>query len=258
MSYTINILAKLSDVTPRTLRFYDQIGLLKPAYIAENGYRLYEEKELLRLQQILFFKELGFELKDIQEALTQKGFDQRVALKEHKTALLANMKRQRALVQTIDKTLNHLDGQTPISREDIFKGFTHSKAQEELQTKLVDSWTKYFGEEKGRQQLKDALEMTRHWTLEELNNYYGRVQKIVDSAFEMLSQAIPAEAHEAQALMQTHCALLREAQVVDKTFYINLSNYMCDPTQKAVLDTTHPGTAEYMAKAMQIFAEANL
>lgn len=69
MNYTINKLALLSGVTVRTLRFYDEIGLLKPAHVAENGYRYYGQKELLLLQQILFFREIGFDLKQIQDII---------------------------------------------------------------------------------------------------------------------------------------------------------------------------------------------
>lgn len=67
MAYTVNKLAKCSGVSARTLRFYDEIGLLKPAYVGDNDYRYYEEEQLLMLQQILFYRELGFPLNDIFE-----------------------------------------------------------------------------------------------------------------------------------------------------------------------------------------------
>jgi MerR family transcriptional regulator, thiopeptide resistance regulator len=75
MAYTVTKLAKISGVSVRTLHFYDEIGLLKPAYYGSNGYRYYEEEQLLTLQQILFFKELGFELKRIQSILRKSNFD---------------------------------------------------------------------------------------------------------------------------------------------------------------------------------------
>ena len=74
MSYTIKKLAVMSGVSVRTLHFYDEVGLLKPAYIGANGYRHYEEPQLLMLQQILFYRELGFELKRIKEILSQRKF----------------------------------------------------------------------------------------------------------------------------------------------------------------------------------------
>ena len=75
MTYTVNQLAKLSGVSVRTLHFYDEIGLLKPAYYGENNYRYYEEEQLLILQQILFFREMGCPLNDIQRILSSNDFD---------------------------------------------------------------------------------------------------------------------------------------------------------------------------------------
>lgn len=95
MAYTVKKLAKLSGVSVRTLYFYDEIGLLKPAYYGTNGYRHYEGKRLLLLQQILFFRELGFELKKIKKILGRGDFDKLVALSSHRTVLEKDLKRTR-------------------------------------------------------------------------------------------------------------------------------------------------------------------
>ncbi|HEV8052077.1 MAG TPA: MerR family transcriptional regulator, partial [Parachlamydiaceae bacterium] len=84
MVYTVTKLAKISGVSIRTLHWYDHIDLLKPAYYGANGYRYYEEEQLLILQQILFFRELGFELKQIQKLLARGDFDKIVALSSHR------------------------------------------------------------------------------------------------------------------------------------------------------------------------------
>ena len=84
MAYTVKKLAKLSGVSIRTLRFYDDIGLLKPAYYGDNKYRYYEEKQLLMLQQILFFRELGFSLVDIQRIIDSSDFDKTASLNSHR------------------------------------------------------------------------------------------------------------------------------------------------------------------------------
>src|SRR5271156_622440 len=95
MAYTVQKLAKLSGVSVRTLHFYDEIGLLRPAYIETNGYRYYEEKELLLLQQILFFRELGFELKKIQKILGQSDFNKIAALTSHRQILEKDLDKTR-------------------------------------------------------------------------------------------------------------------------------------------------------------------
>src|SRR5687767_11002117 len=110
MTYSVKQLARLSGVTVRTLHFYDEIGLLKPAYCGANGYRFYQQKQLLTLQQILFFRELGFELKQIQRLLGRSRFDHADALRSHRKTLLANLGRTRELIKTIDNTLQQIEG----------------------------------------------------------------------------------------------------------------------------------------------------
>src|SRR5215813_12307595 len=90
MAYTVKNLARMSGVSVRTLHFYDEVGLLKPAYLGANGYRFYEESQLLTLQQILFYRELGFELKQIKKILERPGFDRIAALQSHRQVLQKN------------------------------------------------------------------------------------------------------------------------------------------------------------------------
>src|SRR6058998_1814520 len=87
MAYTVKQVAAMSGVSVRTLHFYDETGLLKPAYHGANGYRFYEEPQLLTLQQILFYRELGFELKQIQRILSRSDFDKIGALESHRRLL---------------------------------------------------------------------------------------------------------------------------------------------------------------------------
>lgn len=114
----------MSGVSGRTLRFYDQTGLLKPAYTKANGYRIYEEPQLLMLQQILFYRELGFELKGIKKILSQRKFEKVAALKSHRQVLEKNVTRTRTLIETIDKTIKHLKGTKKMKSEELFTGFS--------------------------------------------------------------------------------------------------------------------------------------
>src|SRR5690349_12638078 len=123
MAYTVKQLAAMSGVTVRTLHFYDETALLKPAYTAANGYRIYEEPQLLMLQQILFYRELGFELKRINEILSQPKFEKIAALKSHRQVLEKNVTRTRTLIETIDKTISHLKGTKKMKCEELFMGF---------------------------------------------------------------------------------------------------------------------------------------
>ena len=124
MAYTVKKVAAMSGVSVRTLHFYDEVGLLKPAYVGANGYRYYEEPQLLTLQQILFYRELGFELKQVKQILTRRGFRKTAALRSHRKVLEGRLAGTRRLIATIDKTLGHLKGNRTMKTEDLFAGFS--------------------------------------------------------------------------------------------------------------------------------------
>ena len=124
MAYTVKQVAAMSGISVRTLHYYDEMALLKPACTKANGYRIYEEAQLLMLQQILFYRELGFELKRIKEILGQAKFEKVVALKSHRQVLERDVTRTRTLIETIDKTVNHLKGKKKMKSEELFTGFS--------------------------------------------------------------------------------------------------------------------------------------
>jgi len=124
MAYTVKQVAAMSGVSVRTLHFYDETGLLKPAYQQANGYRFYEEPQLLTLQQVLFYRELGFELKQIKRILGRADFEKVAALQSHREVLQESFTRTRMLIETIDKTITHLKGAKSMKNEEMFSGFT--------------------------------------------------------------------------------------------------------------------------------------
>src|SRR5712671_7233776 len=124
MAYTVKQVAAMSGVSVRTLHFYDETGLLKPAYHRANGYRFYEEPQLLTLQQILFYRELGFELKQIKGILGRDDFEIVAALHSHRKVLRTNLSRTRRLIETVDKTIKHLKGTKKMKSEEMFAGFS--------------------------------------------------------------------------------------------------------------------------------------
>lgn len=128
MPYTVNKLAKLSGISIRTLRFYDAIGLLKPAYYGDNNYRYYEEEQVMLLQQILFYRELNFSLNDIQRIISSDDFNKIDALISHKQILAQSLDRTKQLIKTIDQTIAHLRGKITMRDEELFVGFAHKFA----------------------------------------------------------------------------------------------------------------------------------
>jgi len=155
---TVKRLSALAGVTPRTLRYYDQIGLLKPVDIAANGYRRYGKESILRLQQILFYRELDMPLEVIRDLVTRPDFDVVRALQAHRASLQERSKRLDTLVETIDKTIGFLEGKRDMNNEEFFEGWTEEKQPEyekEIREKYgehamdeVIDWNSYTKEKK--------------------------------------------------------------------------------------------------------------
>lgn len=128
--YSVNQLAKLAGISVRTLHHYDRLGLLKPSIRTEARYRLYGEKELLRLQQILFYKELDFSLAAILGIMNDPNFDRLSALQGHRHALEKRRNRLTTLLGTIDKTISTLKGeQVMMTDNELYEGFSQEQAE---------------------------------------------------------------------------------------------------------------------------------
>lgn len=139
MKYTVNQVAQIAGVSRRTLHYYDEIGLLKPTSVGDNGYRYYEESAILRLQQILFFREMDFCLSDITDMMNQPNFDMRHALQTHRIALMQRVGRLNKLIKTLDQTLLHLNGELNMTTEDLFEGFDE-ETQEAYAAEAARRW----------------------------------------------------------------------------------------------------------------------
>lgn len=129
-AYSVKKLADLTGVSVRTLHLYDQIGLLKPSVRTEAGYRLYGETELLRMQQILFYKELDFSLQEIGVILNDPDFDLVQALESHREALKSRKNRLTKLLATIDNTITKIKNSMELTLEELYDGFPKGKAKE--------------------------------------------------------------------------------------------------------------------------------
>lgn len=130
MAYTVKVVADMAGISVRTLHHYDQIGLLKPASTSAAGYRLYSQADLERLQQILFFRELGFTLREIKRILESPGFDRRKALAAHRELLEEKRRRLERLIASIDRTIDALERGVSMDGKMMFDGFDEKKLAE--------------------------------------------------------------------------------------------------------------------------------
>ena len=143
MEYSIQELSRLSGVTTRTLRWYDQIGLLKPSRVAESGYRYYGRAEVDRLQDILYYRALGVELARIKECLDDPSFDRLAALRNHLTALEAEQERLEQLIRSVKDTIGAEERNEIMSDEQKFEAFKQRAVAHNEEVYGVEVRTKY-------------------------------------------------------------------------------------------------------------------
>ena len=143
MEYSIKALGDMAGISTRTLRYYDEIELLKPAKISESGYRVYTDKEVDLLQQILFYKELGLDLKTIKEILTSPSFNTIEALYTHKKRLLEKRAQIDLLINNVEKTIESKERGYKMANKDKFEGFKKeliNKNEEKYGTEIREKY----------------------------------------------------------------------------------------------------------------------
>jgi len=161
MSHTVKQIADLAGISIRTLHYYDQIGLLKPQRLGNNGYREYGEEELFRLQQILFFRELDFGLEKIKSIIDEPDFDMNQALKIHRTLLQRKIDRLRSLIETVDKTLANLKGELEMDEKEYYSGFSREQ-QEKYEQEIKEKY--------GDKALNESRRRMKNWAPEDFKS----------------------------------------------------------------------------------------
>jgi DNA-binding transcriptional MerR regulator len=254
INYAVNKLAKLAGVSVRTLHVYDKLGLLKPSIRTTARYRLYSEKELLRLQQILFYKELDFSLKDIKSILDEPGFNLVKALEGHKAALKLKKQRLDTLLKTINKTVDHLKNKTMQNFEELYEGMPREQAQA-YRKEAVDKW----GEEAVARSEKALLELPQ-MDLEHLK----ADQKDITAQLRLLANDDP-QSDAVQLHIARHYANIRSFWGVSDPTDLKANQYkglaglyVTDERYTTADNAPDPAFARFMHKAMVYFADRKL
>lgn len=258
MNYTVNKLAKLSGVSIRTLRYYDEIGLLKPAFVGEQGYRFYQEPQLLILQQILFYRELGFELKRIQEILKQADPDVVIALQTQKKCLRTKITRMQTLMKTIDATINRLQGKQTMNDKELFKGFDVNSEQQKKYEKVVEEYlTKKYGQEKKEAMLKTNKDVSG-WKKEEWDSVRKEADDMCKQLVSLLEKNAKPGSPEVQKQIRRHFEGLKKFWEPNKESYAGHADFIMETDLHKFYDAYHPQLAQFMADAIKIFAAQSL
>jgi DNA-binding transcriptional MerR regulator len=251
MPYKVKEVADIAGVSVRTLHHYDEIGLLRPEFVSGNGYRFYIDKSLERLQQILFFKEIGFNLEEIKEILDSPGFDRKKALESHKELLLKKKERLEKIIGTVEKTINSIKGEKNMKKKDMFKGFDMSEI-EEHQKKYADEAKQKWG---NTDAYKESARKTARYTKEDWARIQSRNNEIYQKFIDNMAQGPAGE--------KVQEAVAEWRQNITDNFYNCTPEiarglgemYVSDPRFTANIDKFKEGLAAFMRDAINIYCD---
>ncbi|AXK72725.1 MerR family transcriptional regulator [Lysobacter sp. TY2-98] len=256
MRRTVKQLAKVSGVSVRTLHHYHAIGLLVPAEVGTNGYRWYGQAELLRLQQILFFRELGFELAAIASVLDDAAFDLRTALLAHRAQFEERLGQLHRLIRTIDHTVATLDEDKTVSNDKaLFDGFDAEKqAAYEAEIKAK------YGEH-GERGVEHAQRTMATWGDDDKANFLGELREIERGLADAMVAGDAMDSLRVEALIARHRDWVGRSwpRPPDAAAYAGLADmYTGHPDFVARYEAIRPGFADWLADAMRSFAHTRL
>lgn len=249
MEYTVQKLAQIAGVSTRTLRYYDEIGILKPARINSSGYRIYGQAEVDRLQQILFYRELGIGLESIKDIVTAPSFDGGKALREHREKLLEKREQLDALISNVDKTIALTEGRILMSDKEKFEGFKQ---------KLADENEAKYGKEIREKYGDDTVNKSNQKMKGMSQEQYEEVTKLATEVIETLHAAFKT-GDPAGELAQKAADLHRQWlcyywESYSKEAHAGLAQmYVDDPRFTAYYDEKQPGSAEFLRDAVFIY-----
>ena len=248
--YSVSQLATMAGVSVRTLHHYDRIGLLRPASRTDAGYRRYGEPEALRLQQILFFKELDLSLEEIGEILDDPQFDLVTALHQHRTLLQQRARRLSRLLETIDRTLQRLTEESmSMTDEELYEGFAPETA-----ARYRREAREMYGDEVVEASERKARSMSKaEWQA------IGAESEAIHQALAPLVATHAPDAPEVQALVARHHAWIEHFYPAPAEVYTHLAQTYTDhPEFRAFYEKIADGMAGFLAEAMRVYAERNL
>ncbi|MFL5763327.1 MAG: MerR family transcriptional regulator [Bacteroidia bacterium] len=244
--YTVKQLAELAGISVRALHHYDRIGLLRPDERSESNYRYYGEKELLRLQQILLYRELDIPLAQIAKILDDPGFNVADALLMHKKELQKRKAKMAELIRTIDRTIDHVNKkEKKMDHKEMYKGFTKNQAE---------AWTKEAEEKWGKKAIADSHKKIMKMNVSE----WERLKQWGDDIYTSLVNRMhlsPSDA-EIQALIAQHFEMTGHHFDVTIPVYRDLGKmYADDERFTAFYDRYHPQLATFLRDSIFVYCD---
>jgi len=251
MSWSIQHVARASGVTARTLRYYDEIGLLRPARVGANGYRYYERAELLRLQQILLLRDLGLDLATIG-AVVDAERDPIQALRRHHRRLVEERGRLDRLAATVAATIKQLEEGIDMPAEDLFKDFELSPEYIEREAQRA----------RGTDDEPAVAEMQRNtadWGDGEYQSFNQEGAQLESRMLALLRDGVAHDDDAVLAVLDEDLALQRKVWTPDRDGYVRLAEALTEPSEwNAHMVSLDPRLPAYLRDAMLAYANARI
>ncbi len=247
MEYGIRELSELAGVSARTLRYYDEIGLLKPLYTSESGYRYYGQEELVLLQQILFYRQRGFELRQIRRILYEEEFDLMEALKDHLGELEDQRLHVDAMIRTVKQTILSMKGEYSMSDKERFEAFKEQKIREN-----EEAYGKEIREKYGEEQVEASNRKLLKMSEEEWMRFQKLEAEILRRLQEAVQAGISPESEEARQIVLLHKEWLEMTwKQYTKEAHVGIAAlYPADERFTQYYDREVPGCAVFLEQAV--------
>lgn len=249
----MNKLAGISGISTRALRYYDSIELLRPARVSSNGYRIYGQNEVEKLQQILFYREMGITLDEIKTILNDPEFDKAKALQNHLTALQIKKEQIETLIENVSNTIGSMKGEIMMSDKEKFEGFKQN---------LIDENEKNYGSEARKKYGDDAVNASYIKVTGMSEEQYAESERLSREINETLPAAMATSnpaGNEAQKVCELHkqwiCMFWRDGAYTKQTHRALGEMYVADERFRAYYDKIADGAAEFLRDALNIYCK---
>lgn len=248
MEYSVQKLSQLAGVSARTLRYYDEIGILKPARINSSGYRIYGRAEVDRLQQILFYKALGVKLDVIKQIMTSPDYDPARALREHRAQLLDKRKQLDVLIANVEKTIASMEGRSTMTDQEKFEGFKQQ---------LIDENERKYGKEIREKYGEDAVNRShaklKNMTQEAYAEWIRLEQEVLDTLVKAFEHGDP-RSEIAQKTADLHKQwLMHSWSEYSKEAHAGLAQLYVDDERFTAYYEKRPGMTAFLRDAIHIY-----
>ena len=252
MEYGIRELSQLAGVSARTLRYYDGIGLLKPRYVSEAGYRFYGEEEVALLKQILFYRERGFDLKRIRQILYWDDFDIMNALEEHLLELEEQKRHVDALIRTVKQTIRQVKGECRMSDKEKFEAF-----KERIIRENEEAYGKEIREKYGDEEVDATNKKLMNMSEADYERFKNLGEEIKTRLKEGVESGTRPDSEEAKRIVILHKEWLGMTwkKYTEEAHKAIANMYICDERFKAYYDAEASGCADLLEQAVRFWVD---